>query len=236
MTRHTPVELSIKAAMRTRGYRIVNQDGFRFFIRRTAFHEAAHIAASMFTGLEANHVVRVTIIPDAGTLGRAISERCMAEQEIETLPSPLQRTTGRRLLLSLLAGRGSDYRISPVEVREEIVQPDSAEFGDEGSDLFRAKRIADIMARPGMNARQVLEQAGEWTREMLQLPAVWNCVERLGNKLIKDGSIESKDEIHELCEDILYLGNTLQPWRQRFSLTKTEHKSVYRNVSGPVPG
>ena len=36
-----------------------------FSMRQTAYHEAGHVAARLFTGQDASHVLRVSIMPDS---------------------------------------------------------------------------------------------------------------------------------------------------------------------------
>ncbi len=200
----------------------------RAFMREIAFHEAGHVAARMFTGQEAGHIVYVSILPDADSMGRERSERNIAEVSLVDYPPPMMRGAGRCLLLALLAGRGAAARIATPEEREEILD-DAAlcmEGEQEGTDLFRALKVAEIMARPGMPARRVLALAAKWTEEALALPDVWGTVERLAGMLRERGTIEDRDEIMTACDGILNAGRKLPKWKRRLLPTKAEQKAM----------
>ncbi len=205
-----------------------NWSRLRAMMRSTAYHEAGHVAARMFTGLEPWHVVHVSIIPDAKTTGRERSERNFAEVALAHYPPPLMRCAGRSLLLGMLAGRGAEARVAAPDDREDILDDDALwmQGEDEGTDLFRAMRIADTMARPGMPAHRVLNMAARWTEEMLALPDVWRCVETLAGMLIERGIIEDKAEIMAACEPILDGWMKLPTWKRRLSFTKAEMASL----------
>jgi len=187
----------------------------RGMVRRTAFHEAGHVAARMFNGFEAGHIVHVSIIPDATNNGHTRVRAC-AELILKHYPPPMKRSAGRCLLLDLLAGRGAANRVADPEDREDILDEDALwmEGEQEGTDLFRALRVAEIMARPGMPARRVLALAEKWTVEMLALPDVWRTVETLAGMLLDRGTIEAA-EIMPACENILGMSMNLPKWRRR---------------------
>jgi hypothetical protein len=205
-------------------------DYIRSRVRTVAYHEAAHVAARMFTGQEAAHIVFVSIIPESDTDGRERSRMNIAEIALAHYPPPMMRAAGRCLLLALLAGRGADVRIAAPEYREDILDDDALwmEGEQEGTDLFRALRIADIMARPGIPAYRVLSLAAKWTEEMLALPDVWRCVETLADMLLERGVIEDIDEIMAVCKPILGAGLILPKWRRRLGVTKAELDAIPR--------
>jgi hypothetical protein len=201
-------------------------------MRRNAYHEAGHVAARMFTGLEAGHLVLVSIIPDGDTDGRETSERNLTERALcanapdTHYPRALKRTHGFCLLLGLLGGRGAAARIAAPEDLEDILDPDSEDWDICGTDLSRAWTVAEIMARPGMPARRVLALAAKWTEEMLALPDVWRTVERLAAMLLQRGTIEDRNEIMAACDGILYAGMKLPKWKRRLLPTKAEQKAM----------
>lgn len=195
--------------------RRVTLRGLRLLIRLTAYHEAGHVVARMFTGLEFSHVVRVSVVPDDGTLGRETTERCTEEATIEICPSAAQKQSiGRRLLIALLAGRGAIACLSGDDSRAYILRSNPEEWAMEGSDLFRAYRVAGIIAGTSGDPWHALEEAEEWTTEMLDMPVVWQAVRRLAGRLIKDGSIEG-GAIMDICDKVLLLGLSLPEWQRR---------------------
>jgi hypothetical protein len=227
----TKVERRILKAWKAAGLAVkANTSTIRGMSRRTAYHEAGHVAARMFTGLDSGHIIHVSIIPEGEMDGHERSERNTAEFALDAYPPPLMRTVGRCLLLGMLAGRGAEARVAVPEDREDILDEGALfEQGEEeGTDLFRALRIADIMAGPRMPARRILEQAAKWTDEMLALPDVWRCVETLAGMLLERGTIEDADEIMAVCDGILYASLKLPKWKRRLSVTKAEVEAMKR--------
>jgi hypothetical protein len=200
----------------------------RDMVRRTAYHEAGHVAGRVFAGNGCGNIIHIAIIPDKINNGRVRMRQDLSEAYLESYPPPLMRTAGRCLLLELLAGRGAAARIAAPEDREDILDDDALwlEGEQEGTDLFRALRVAEIMARPGMPARRVLALAEKWTVEMLALPDVWECVETLAGVLLERGTIEDPAEIMAACEPILDMGLTLPKWRRRLTVTKAEQTAT----------
>ena len=200
----------------------------RGMMRRVAYHESGHVVARMFTGHEAGHIVRVSIMPDGINLGRETSMRNIAEMYLEEYPPALKLCAGRSLLLTMLAGRGAEMRVTEPEERVDILDEDALWFEgeEEGTDLFRALRVADIMARPYMPARRVLALAERWTIELLAVPDVWQAVERLAGGLIERGALDDRDEIRDACKGILRLGLKLPKWKRRLCLTKAQVREI----------
>ena len=199
--------------------------GIRKLMRKTAYHEAGHYVAKCFTGLEFSHVMLLSIIPDEINNGRIRCERCIAECTLESSPASLQRCNGRMLLLEHLAGTGVEMRIDDeAEGCESILDYWGDDFFDdreeEGTDQFRAFRIATIMKKPYMPAQRILNLADKWTMEMLTIPVVWNAVETLAGKLLELGEIKGEELINIVYTSMeegfkvpLYL--SLPKWRRR---------------------
>src|SRR6266498_4233045 len=66
-------------------------------MKEIAFHEAGHVAARAFTGHEWSHIVLVSIIPNATTLGRETSVRNLTEMWLPVMPPPIALLAGREL-------------------------------------------------------------------------------------------------------------------------------------------
>lgn len=189
----------------------------------TAYHEAGHFAARMFHGLEASHVVSISIIGDERWAGVMSSERAFTERSLISFPAPLQRSNGRMLLLEMLAGYGTEVIMEPEECWQSILE--LIELGDhdvdgEGSDFSRAVRIAEIMARPYMPVGRILRLADRWTLEMLRIPEVWALVEKTAAILMKQGTIEG-DDLKELADvhwqDDFSTIHKVPTWRRRIT-------------------
>ena len=204
----------------------------REMMRRTAYHEAGHIAAHMFVGSEPTHVELVTILSDGASAGfaRIINYGMIY---LETPLEPMKRVNGRRLLLGILAGRGAEALVTVPEKRTDILDEDSEEWEKEGTDLFDAKRVADMMARPGMSATRVLAQAEKWTIEMLALPDVRKCIEELANRLLEHGTIDDLDEIMDACAGIFNAWEKLPKWRRRLAITEKDFK-LMKQILGRI--
>ena len=235
----TKVERQVLDARRALGQSMpTDPAAFRQALRLTAYHEAAHVAARMFTGLEANHLVSVSIIPDSECEGHAKSERNATIGMLQSYPPPKIRTAGRCLLLTLLAGRGAEAHLNLKKkkaapnlqarlLQSQILVPLSREWETPDTDLFHAWRVATIMRETRKEyIWRVLERAENWTIEMLAMPPVWANVEKLANMLLEHGTIANKDEIAEACDDILYLGITNPKWHRRLVPTLAERKTM----------
>ncbi len=200
----------------------------RKIMRKNAYHEAGHYVARCFTGLDIFHVLFLSIIPDEINTGRMRCERCYTELSLDSFPPSLQRSNGRKLLLEILAGAGVAIRIDDEEEeRESILDYWEECFDDEkyteGTDYFRASRIATIMEKPHMPAYRILSLADKWTMEMLAIPVVWNTVEIVAGKLLEVGEIKGED-----LENMVWgwkkeglkvpFYRDLPKWRRRFSV------------------
>ena len=137
-------------------------------------------------------------------------------------------------MLAMLAGRGAEARIADPEDREDILDENAIwEEGEtEGTDIFRALRIADIMAGPRMPARRVLTLAEKWTGEMLALPEVWRCVEKLAHILLERGIIKDREEIDAVCSGVFCLSFKLPIWKRR--LLKMEDKKRLKALAAKL--
>lgn len=201
------------------------RQAIRKFMRETAYHEAGHYVARCFTGLEFSHVTLLSIIPDKINNGRMRCERCIAESTLESFPPSLQRCNGRMLLLENLAGAGVAIRIDDeYEDCKSILYYWDNYFDDEkyteGTDYFRASRIATIIEKPHMPVQRILNLADQWTMEMLTIPFVWNAVETFAGKLLELGEIKGEELINMVYTSMevgfkvpLYL--ELPKWRRR---------------------
>lgn len=187
-------------------------------VRETAYHEAGHFAARWFTQLEFSHVQRISILPDMKTMGRETYERPFAEFLLERNPPPIIRSNGRMLLLMNFAGTGAEIIVSGefegiLECWEFLADCDD-NYDDETTDYFKARRIAEIMARPGYPAQRILNLADKWTLEMLRIPAVWNVVETVGNALIERGEIAGED-LYDMVSFDCQTCFHIPKWRRR---------------------
>lgn len=175
---------------------LVNIKFFRDFMKETAHHEAGHLVAKMFTGLEFSHVKSVSIIPDDKYNGRVLIERPYTELLLKQMPVEIQRSQGYGLLLELFAGYGSvmtmENKTSEYKTLSEYLYwdlyVDEDDYAD-GSDLCRAERIAGILSRPHFSKDRILGMTANWTLEMLHIPAIWNAVETIAEMLISKGEI-----------------------------------------------
>lgn len=134
---------------------------------------------------------------------------------LEACPSEAQKQSiGRRLLITLLGGRGAIARLCGGNSRDYILHVAPEEWEMEGSDVFRAERVARIMAGASRPYWHFLQEAGKWTTEIMDIPVVWQGVKRLAGRLIKDGSIDG-DAIMDSCDDVSLMGLSLRRWKRR---------------------
>ena len=190
--------------------------------RETAYHEAAHVAARAFTGLQWGDIVRVSILPTAGGHGRETVRGPHAEHLFIDYEKPKQQSWGLSLLLQILAGRGAEKRLDGEDSWLEIVDDQDQDNFTEGSDLYRANAIATTMSYPGMPPDEILELAEKWTVEMLELPDVWATVEKLAAILLERRVIEDSELLDSVCGGILGLAWKLPEWKRRLAIDRSE--------------
>lgn len=201
----------------------------REYIKGIAYHEAGHVVGRMFSGQDAAHITLVGIIPDQDNMGRVRVERNFTEMFLDSRPEPLKKRDGRCLLLGLLAGEAAQGRIEgsdPGWLEEEIFFRESDTWENEGTDYFRAERIAEVMAGPKNPAHVVLRWAARWTEEMIALPEVWAAIETLAGLLIERGEISDPEEIFRLCDGIFGAAYKSPKWRRRLFPSKAEMQSL----------
>lgn len=208
----------------------------------TAYHEAGHIAANCFTGTDPYEIAAISIIKDDNYNGYINMRIPYARSRLDSYPPPLQRSHGRMLLLETLAGLGTEIIYKYYDPRCNEVWDDVFTYWDlngfvdsETSDIFEAESIANIMATPSIPAEKILELANEWTLKMLDIPAVWNCVKAIANKLIEKGKITDEKEIYELYKfsrtpDFPVI-DKIPKWSKRLLLQPKEIKKLFPPIS-----
>jgi hypothetical protein len=188
----------------------------REHVRHVAFHEAAHVVARAFVGHEWGHISHLSIIPNEATSGHIVAERPLGESLLAAYPPQFAKPLGRVILISLLAGRAAERRLSDDCV--EILDIDSMDLDTEGSDLFRAKKVAQNMAHKNMPCDRILDLASKWTTEMLELPLVWSATEKLAGLLLEHGTLDDRRIWDEVCSPIMRLGYKLPAWKRRLQI------------------
>ena len=145
-------------------------DRVRCVMTKIAYHEAGHFAARRFTTLELSHVIKISIIGNTDFSGYVMSERNFAAPFLESYPPPIKQSNGRMLLLMQLAGYGAEMLLDKSGEYDGIFDYYDFTYGDdwygareEGTDLFKAERIAKIMAKPFMPDYRILNLASKWT-------------------------------------------------------------------------
>ena len=185
----------------------------------TAHHEAGHFAAHVFF---LNVPLSASIIPNKDHMGIVYG---MPDDELPLLKIHTPRVMldkGYILIIKLLAGRGVEYLRDRTGRTESILDEGAMDWeSEEGSDLFRSAQIADIVARRGYPARRVLDHAEKLTYDMLSIPDVWACVERVAGLLLEHGTIEDPATLVEAeFSDLLGLAFKLPKWRRRLSMSR----------------
>ena len=194
--------------------------------RKFAYHEAAHATARMFTG-QSNSIKKVTIVPCAEYGGRVTSRSGPADIPLSLLPPPVRESHSRASLLILFAGPKAEYHVEtfpnlsfkrsaslPRWLDDGFLEEDD-NWQLEGSDFFRAKQIAEAIARPGYPAYRILRLAAQWTEEMLAIPEVWAATERLAVLLLEKGEVSVASEIMDVSTPISDMYLKSSKWRRR---------------------
>jgi len=194
-----------------------HHDYLRECMRSVAHHEAGHFIARKFSGLEASHILGISIIPCMENLGRVTYESPFAERTLPEVPPSLKRSNGFMLLLEKLAGYRAEMIADKSEEQTvfEHCEQQGVFMEEEGGDIQRAVRIAEIMARPFMPPSRILTLADRWTEDMLSIPAVWGAVETLASLLIARGELggeEAYSLVHGLGVPWVY---SIPKWRRR---------------------
>lgn len=191
----------------------------------TAFHEAGHVVARLFTGHEAGHIQIVSIIPEAESLGYVRANRTISERCLDQYPEFLRQTSGRCLLIGMLAGRVAEDRVRTDAEREAIVDFNGDEWEMEGSDLFRCARISSIMAHKHMSQNRILRLAEKWTKEMFDIPQVWSACDRLAEALLNSGTVRPA-KIEKLCGDVCDMAMSIPVWKRRLLLSQKQIEAM----------
>ena len=105
---------------------------------------------------------------------------------------------------------------------------------EEGQDIWRANRIARIMARRSWHMWRVLDRAARWTSEMLHVPAVWACVETIAGLLLERGTIEDRDGLLRIMLEVPH-AVSLPKWRHRLFPSAKEVRELWHPGPAPAP-
>jgi hypothetical protein len=225
----TDVELSFARAFDPR-LDVTAEDNRRWIkdrLREVAFHEAGHVVGRMFTNLAGANIVQVSVIPDQTTLGRVSMTMNFEERFFPIYPQPTKRCIGISLLLWLLAGRGAELRVRGCDA-DELLDEDHMweEQLEDGTDISRVVAIAAAMERKRNPADRILEKAAKLTNEMLDLPEVWNAIDRLANVLIDRAVLEDMEEVEGICGCAVGLSLKIPRWRRRLNMTAKERREL----------
>ncbi|MEN6373681.1 MAG: hypothetical protein ABFD75_02730 [Smithella sp.] len=197
--------------------------GLQHIIRKTAYHVAGHFAARCFTMLELPRMVSISIMPEQGKIGSLNYERSFNIDLLESFPPSFQCRYGRMLMLEYLAGTGAEIIIGLSEGFQYLsyyrgknnLYFDRNAMTDHSNAVHTAFKTKLFMP-PNKNF-QVLKK---WTLEMLRIPAVWNIVETMADKLIEQRTI-MHDDIYKIIADLdcpcIF---DLPKWRRRLSINK----------------
>jgi len=190
-------------------------------LREIAYHEAGHIAARAFTGLDYSHILWVSVIPDEdeGCGWGVLSRGYNAEWDFaDSTPLGL----GYQVLLRLLAGSVAGIRgtVDP-EYREELQDDwNYWEWESDEEDFPRAEEISHMLARRHHPAHHIIRQAKQWTEEMLDRPDVWQCVKTLAGMLLREGTLSAR-EIYPAMDRVVGIhglkGVDRRKWLRRFA-------------------
>lgn len=180
-----------------------DQSEIRERMLETAIHEAGHFAARCFTDMEVDRVVSISIIPNKSSLGRMSSERPLAKLLITSSLPEIRRPNGINLLLETLAGYGANILAESSGQWDSIWEywfENCFEDDEAETDMSSAIRTAEILASPYMPARRILRLADRWTLEMLTIPAIWEIVKTISNRLIQYGEL-TRDDLVSFASD-----------------------------------
>lgn len=205
-------------------------------IRTTAYHEAGHFAALLFTDLELPNLVAISIIPEDGNIGSVTYERTWqyAVAGIASYPPPLQRPLGMIKLLEKLAGVGTEMILDKSSKWGSIFDywTGRDDEYEEHPDYSMALGIAKIMANPDLPVQRILKEADKWTLEMLRIPAIWNAIETIAGKLLKQGEITNTEGKLSAMVDKYYFDvpkfYNIPKWKRRLCPTPRERKNLKR--------
>jgi len=174
----------------------INIKFIREMMEETAYHEAGHFVAKIFTDTDVLKTEALSIIPDKITNGRITYRSYL---DLDRFINPIaRRCEGYKLLLFWFVG---DWTTMIIE------QDESNDYSDylsgfsydiyknaDSMDISKAQKIADIISGPRMPAYKILSKAYKWTGEMLKIPSVWNAVETVAKILLSKGEINNKNE------------------------------------------
>lgn len=194
-------------------------------IKKTAYHEAGHYAASWFMGSTSTSPVHhISIIPENGSIGRICYDSFLPEWWIESVPPPLRRTYRLMYLLEIMAGSGASIIAGSIK-NESILtclyldvlslNGEKTKASKTEPDGLKAYRIVRQLEKSYMPMGRIISLAEKWTMEMLHISAVWNVVETVARKLIKHGIVMDR-ELRVIEDDSLSSGiYNYVKWKRR---------------------
>jgi len=171
----------------------------REIMGKTAYHEAGHFGANVFTDFDHDLIMSISIIPDERIYGRVRYEHSIVERYFDIYPN--KYFYGYMLLLEMFAGYGAQMIHKKAKYNnliDYLYEEQDEEWedysDDERLDIHRARRIASIMSKPYWSKDKIIFRAAKWTMEMLNIPSVWNAVDTTAKILLSKGEINNENE------------------------------------------
>lgn len=168
-------------------------------MRKSAYHEAGHFSARVFTGFEIYKIQSITIIPDERSIGQFKCKNSVIETCLDKVPD--KKLFGYVLLLEIFAGYGANmihekakYNNLLEYLCEEEDELWNDYFDEKGTDISDARRISEILSKPHLSKDRILFTTAKWTMEMLSIPSVWNAVDTTAKILLSKGEINDENE------------------------------------------
>jgi len=194
-------------------------DLIRKRLKSTAYHEAGHAIARAFFGDEYYHFSNITAIPSSDYMGKVSYERVF---RIDSFPLILRRKTAMRRIIFLFGGPVAQSKVDNCEWElEEAFENspydyDSEQQWREVDDIGKSLVLAEHIVNRAWPPMRTLIMLGKWTKELFEIPVIWQVTASLAARLINQGEISSFDEFDKIASTVNFSWVEYPTWKRRF--------------------
>ncbi len=192
--------------------------------RQVAYHEAGHVAAFAFFYHNWGNIPYVTIKPNSECLGHVGGERLFLTQDLKSLPMPYRARLAYLEAICSLAGPVAEAKYSQTvfdfteAALDEVFDKDGLIVANQdapGTDLHKVKTFAEAVQRRSFPVRGLIHKWTNLSKELIDLPIVWDSMERFAGILLREGTVPAGDLLDSSFEAIFGASQRLPKWQRR---------------------